>query len=92
MGEKVNTALIQSQEILKSFDNIQAADSNMQMQTIVDSGFPINGELRSNEMCFYMVRQLAFDEDYPHREAFENILSAMDNRPFNFVYILTGTE
>lgn len=92
MGDKTNTALVQSHEILKLFDNIQAADSNMQMQAIADSGFPLNGELRNNEMCFYRVRQLAFDEDYPHREAFENVLSAMDNKSFNFVYVLTGTK
>lgn len=25
-------------------------------------------------MSFYKIRQLAFDEDYPRREAFENVL------------------
>lgn len=51
-----------------------------------------NGLLAENEMCFYKIKQLAFDEEYPHREAFENVLLALDNNAFNFVYILSGDE
>lgn len=92
MGDTMNTVLAQSHEIMDLFENLQAADSKMQIQSIVDSNFPTHGELRSNEICFYRVNQLVFDEDYPHREAFENVLSSMDNKSFNFVYVLTGTE
>ena len=49
-------------------------------------------ELENNEICFYKVNRLTFDEDYPHREAFENILQALHNEAFNFVYILDGSE
>ena len=35
---------------------------------------------------------MTFDEEYPHREAFENVLQALDNDTFNFVYILDGDE
>ena len=45
-----------------------------------------------NEICFYKVNLLTFDEEYPHREAFENVLQALDNDAFNFVYILSGDE
>ena len=51
-----------------------------------------NGLLAENEMCFYKIKQLAFDEEYPHREAFENVLLALDNNAFNFVYLLSGDE
>ena len=51
-----------------------------------------DGELRDDELCFYKVRRLTFEEDYPHREAFENVLQTQDNEAFNFVYILDGDE
>ena len=51
-----------------------------------------NEELLSNEICFYKIDRLMFDEDYPHREAFENVLRSLDSEAFNFVYMLTGDE
>lgn len=92
MEDKMNTVLTQSQEIVTLFKNLQATDSNMQMPSIANLDFPPNGKLRNNEICFYRISQLAYDEDYPHREAFENVLSSMDNESFNFVYVLTGTQ
>ena len=50
------------------------------------------GELQGRDVAFYRIEQLSFDEEYPHREAFENILLSLDNTAFNFVYILTGNE
>lgn len=47
-------------------------------------------EIKLNEVCFFKVSRLTFDEEYPHREAFENVLQALDNDAFNFVYILDG--
>ena len=49
-------------------------------------------ELQGRDVAFYRIKQLSFDEEYPHREAFENILLSLDNTAFNFVYILTGNE
>lgn len=89
MGE-MNVQLVQSNEILDLFGNLQVVDANMVVDSVANLHFPKRGELRSNEMCFYRVRQLSFDEDYPHREAFENVLLSIDNQAFNFVYVLTG--
>jgi len=47
-------------------------------------------DVKINEICFFKVDRLTFDEEYPHREAFENVLQALDNNAFNFVYILSG--
>lgn len=55
-------------------------------------GFPQGNELKNQELCFFRVRQLAFDEEYPRREAFENVVISLDNEAFNFVYVLTGTQ
>lgn len=46
--------------------------------------------LAKNEVCFYKVKQVSFDEEYPHREAFENIFQSIENEAFNFVYLLDG--
>lgn len=50
-----------------------------------------DSELMLNEICFYKIDRLLFDEDYPHREAFENVLCSLDGGAFNFVYMLTGS-
>lgn len=91
--EDTNTfQLEQSNEIINLFGNLQMANSNEIVTSVTDLDFPRNGELRNNEMCFYKIKQLAYDEDYPRREAFENVLLSMNNQAFNFVYVLTGTE
>ena len=46
----------------------------------------------NKDVCFYRITRLSFDEDYPHREAFENVLLALDTTAFNLVYILSGSE
>ena len=92
MNEVNAVQLAQSNEILDLFGNIQTVNANMVIKSVVALDFPVNGELRNNEMCFYKVKQLAFDEEYPRREAFENVLLSMNNQAFNFVYILTGTK
>ena len=48
--------------------------------------------LQARDVCFYQVESLAFDEDYPRREAFENILLTLDDPHFLFVYDLRGDE
>lgn len=92
MMDKNNLELVQSNEILELFGNIQMANDNMVIDSVVELDFPRKEKLRSDEICFYKVKQLAFDEEYPRREAFENVLLSMDNQAFNFVYVLTGTE
>ena len=82
---------LETDDIFTLYDKVQLKD-NAVIKSVVKFDFPINGELRNNEQCFYKVKQLAFDEDYPRREAFENVLLSMNNEAFNFVYILTGTE
>ena len=56
---------------------------------ICPSDFCLNGQIELRNVCFYRIKRLSFDEDYPHREAFENVLLAMDSSSFNFVYILS---
>ena len=92
MNDNNNEQLIQSNEILDLFSNIQILDDNRVINSVATLDFPINGELRNNEMCFYKIEQLAYDEEYPRREAFENVLQSINSEAFNFVYVLTGTN
>lgn len=92
MNSQNNSELIQSNEILDLFSNIQITNTNLVVDSVVELNFPKNGTLEKNEICFYKINQLVFDEDYPRREAFENVLLSMNNQAFNFVYILTGTQ
>lgn len=92
MDNQAFVDLKQSNEVISLFEDVQVASVDTVVDSFAELPFPHDGELRNNEMCFYRVSQLSFDEDYPRREAFENVLLAMDNRAFNFVYVLTGTE
>ena len=87
-----NDELIQSNQILDLFSNIQITNTNLIVDSVIELDFPKNGILKNNEMCFYKINQLSFDEDYPRREAFENVLLSMNNQAFNFIYVLTGTQ
>ena len=62
------------------------------ISTVTLPKFLNSGKLESRDVCFYKINRLSFDEDYPHREAFENVLLALDNPAFNLVYILSGDE
>ena len=88
---KGEISIVQSNEILALYDQLQIKN-DATIHSVAKFDFPINGVLRNNEKCFYKVKQLAFDEDFPRREAFENVLLSMNNEAFNFVYILTGTD
>ena len=44
-------------------------------------------DVKINEICFFKVDRLTFDEEYPHREAFENVLQALDNNANGITFI-----
>lgn len=87
----MQTGLTQSNQILGLFNDLQHTDINPIVESVTELDFPKN-KLENNEVCFYKIDQLSYEEDYPRREAFENVLLSMDNEAFNFVYILTGTQ
>ena len=84
--------LEQPQQVLNLFDNIQMINEERIVSNLIEPEYPPRYTLRNNQICFYRVNQLSYDEDYPHREAFENVLYSLDNEAFNFVYVLTGTK
>lgn len=57
--------------------------------------YPLNvdgkKQLERKAAAFYKINTLSFDDEYPRREAFENVLFAIDKPTINFVYILEGS-
>lgn len=86
VGLKINTS-----ELFDLFHFVQKMDLDASFEHIADIGYPEDDGLStSNDMCFYKIEKLSYDEEYPRREAFENVLDSLDNEAFNFVYVLSG--
>lgn len=82
-----------TRELFDLFHFIQTMDRDDFSERIADIGYPQErGLSTSGDMCFYRVKKLAYDADYPRREAFQNVLDALDNEAFNFVYVLSGNS
>jgi len=86
VGLKTNTS-----ELFDLFHFVQKMDLDASFEHIADIGYPEDDGLStSDDMCFYKIEKLSYDEEYPRREAFENVLDSLDNEAFNFVYVLSG--
>lgn len=48
--------------------------------------------IAAEDCHFIKIKELGFDDKMPRRESLENVISAMDNSAFNFVYLLSGHE
>lgn len=80
-------------ELFDLFHFIQKIDMDQGLEKIADIGYPEENGLDVNDdMCFFHIKKLAYDEKYPRREAFENVINSLDNEAYNFVYILSGDE
>lgn len=81
----------QTDSILNIYNNVTLDGNEQPIYSLKNLSFPASNQLSSNEYRFFKVEQLSFDEDYPRREAMENVLLSVDDEAFNFVYVLTGT-
>lgn len=89
-GQKAITQ-VNTDEIFNLLHYVQKMDLDASSEHITDIGYPEDEGLNTSaDMCFYHVEQLSYDEEYPRREAFENVLNSLDNEAFNFVYVLSG--
>jgi len=87
----ITNVVQQSDKFLGLYDTMQSFLVNKNVVEIYREDLD-DVLLQGREICFYRVEQLSFDEDYPRREAFENILMSLNTNAFNFVYILEGTK
>lgn len=78
--------------VLNLFRDFQACGTNSSCIKVNPNDPAANRGTETNpDVCFFRVDQLRYDKDYPHREAFANVIKTMNNPAFRFVYVLTGT-
>ena len=90
MEQKLQEKL--SGAVLQLFHEMQTGNLSSPVKSVVDVGSPLYRGLELDDVCFYRIDRILFDEDYPHREAFANVLQSLDSSAFNFVYVLSGAE
>lgn len=69
--------------LLRSSDSF--LDNGSKQAVLFEQGVPAFDQCK-----FYKIDSLTYDKEFPAREALENVMSSMDNKDFNFVYILSG--
>lgn len=63
---------------------------NQGLQQISASFLPDTEHIDLRDCAFFRLTEVSYDDDYPRREAFENVLATLDNPSFNFVYLING--
>ena len=90
---ETNEAIIaQSNWVNTLFDSLQDYDYEQLPETVFDKQSQNESCLDVTQACFFKIEQLAFDSEYPRREAFENVVASLNDPNFNLVYILSGTN
>lgn len=80
-------------ELFELFHFIQKIETDKSFKEIADNKFFADeGPSATDDMCFFHIERLSYDDDYPKKEAFENVLNLLDNEAYNFVYVLSGTS
>ena len=73
------------------FNSLQTGNTDAQVIASNDIALKTI-DFASNQPYFFQVNQLEFDEEYPCREAFANVIGTLNDPGFNFVYVLTGSK
>lgn len=96
MSEIYNKGVISESSNENAINKMIHDSMKMQISTpitmVTPKSFPPNGVLQKKDVSFFKIDMLSYDEEYPRREALENVLFAIDNPAYNFVYILEGTD
>ena len=88
---EVMAALAQSREIINLTQNLERLGDGAVIGDVLPA-LCRTDVLSPKDVRFFSVEKLSYDEEYPRREAFENVLLAQANQAYNFVYMLTGSE
>lgn len=80
----------ESQKHMYMFEEIKDYINKGNITQINVNDKTLQESIDMKDCCFFKLTSLTYDNEYPHREAFENVLSTIDNPSFNFVYILSG--
>lgn len=89
MGEEKQQDLVPSQQVNDFFAELQTFQ---ELAASAVNSRTLSKKIETNDICFYKIQKLCYDEDCPQREAFENVLLTLDDTHYNLVYILSGNR
>lgn len=88
--------VLKNEKILNLLDNLQKSkrvDTNpLTTSNTANAEINFSSQILSQHCHFIKVNEVGFDKDMPRRESLENVISAMNNPEFNFVYLLAGNN
>lgn len=67
-------------------------NSSLSINTQAQDEISFSPTIAAIDCHFIKLNELGFDDKMPRRESLENVISAMNNSAFNFVYLLSGHE
>lgn len=79
------------QKPVQMFEDIKTYINQSNILEVNFNDKVLHNTINMEDCCFFKLTSLIYDDEYPHREAFENVLSSIDNPSFNFVYMLSGS-
>ncbi len=81
--------VIDSDWVLSLFNSLQTANRDNPV-VVFKPDKTEDFKVENENVCFFRVNQVGFDEEYPRRESFTNVIRVLDDPGFNFVYVLSG--
>ena len=92
--ECLNMSELNAREVIVLFDNMQEIHEPSMVENInmLDKGESDNIAMGNSKMRFFRINKLSCPDELPRREAFENVLMAVNDETYNFVYVLTGNS
>lgn len=94
MGNSDNTnnlLVTQANNILDLIGSVSFATQSNKVTNIAPATFPQGDSLIRSDVIFYKINQLSYDEEFPQREALQNVLETISSPEVNIVYILSGS-
>jgi hypothetical protein len=87
---------LKNKNVLHLIDNLQkpqTVDTNpLTTSSAAKAEINFSQQVLSQHCHFIKINEIGFDKDMPRRESLENVISAMNNPEFNFVYLLAGNN
>ncbi|MCJ8315327.1 MAG: DUF87 domain-containing protein, partial [Saccharospirillaceae bacterium] len=87
---------LKNKNVMHLIDNLQKLqnfDTNpLTTSSAAKAEINFSEQVLSRHCHFIKINEIGFDKDMPRRESLENVISAMNNPEFNFVYLLAGNN
>lgn len=91
-NESTDILVKQSNDILDLLGNISYVTQNKKVCNIIPATFPQGDTLIRKDVIFYKINQLSYDEEFPQREALQNVFETISSPEVNIAYILNGSR